>query len=147
MSFRGIYIALICLQFYLTFSYRSKLLSFKRPSVAPLMLHCVTIVHLWKCLRSCIGNTQEYLFIFSGAEFDNPAGTKPWEKFRWDRDNDWQNLPPCPGWNRVKVFEHLGATTVVPVTPVDTSLPSNDSLQTIHSTLRILLSFQRTLPS
>ena len=31
------------------------------------------------------------------------------------------------GWDRVKVFKNLGATAVVPVAPVDTSLPSNDS--------------------
>ena len=29
-----------------------------------------------------------------------------------------------PGWNRVKVSENLGATAVVPVAPVDTSLKS-----------------------
>ena len=34
------------------------------------------------------------------------------------------NLLVWPGWDRVKVFENLGVTTVVPVTPVDTSLLS-----------------------
>ena len=29
-----------------------------------------------------------------------------------------------PGWDRVKVFENLGATAVVPVAPVNTFLPS-----------------------
>jgi hypothetical protein len=61
------------------------------------MLHCVTIVHLWKCLRSCIGDAQEYSFIFSVAEFDNQAGTKPREKFRCDHTNDGQNMPPWLG--------------------------------------------------
>ena len=30
--------------------------------------------------------------------------------------------PPSPGGDRVKVSENLGATSVTPVTPVDTSL-------------------------
>ena len=34
----------------------------------------------------------------------------------------WQNLPPPPGWNRVKVSENLGATAVATIAPVDTSL-------------------------
>jgi hypothetical protein len=28
-----------------------------------------------------------------------------------------------PGWDRVRVSENLGATSVAPVAPVDTSLP------------------------
>ena len=35
---------------------------------------------------------------------------------------------PPPGWNRVKVSENLGATSVAPVAPVDTSLKSIMSL-------------------
>ena len=33
---------------------------------------------------------------------------------------------PPPGWNRVKVPENLGATSVTPVAPVDTSLVDLD---------------------
>ena len=36
----------------------------------------------------------------------------------------WWAESATPGWNRVKVSENLGATAVVPVTPVDTSLNS-----------------------
>ena len=35
----------------------------------------------------------------------------------------WAESAP-PGWDRVKVSENLGATSVAPVTPVDTSLHS-----------------------
>ena len=43
------------------------------------------------------------------------------------RGNFWCYLCDCgqicpPGWNRVKVSRNLGATAVVPVAPVDTSL-------------------------
>ena len=34
----------------------------------------------------------------------------------------WAKSAPPPGWNRVKVSENLGATAVVPVAPVNTSL-------------------------
>ena len=36
----------------------------------------------------------------------------------------WWAESATPGWNRVKVSENLGATAVVPVAPVDTSLNS-----------------------
>jgi hypothetical protein len=38
--------------------------------------------------------------------------------------NGGQNLPLTSGWNRVKVFQNVGATLVVPVVPVDTILMS-----------------------
>ena len=34
----------------------------------------------------------------------------------------WAESAPPPGGDRVKVSENLGATTVAPVAPVDTSL-------------------------
>ena len=43
----------------------------------------------------------------------------------------WGRICPPPlGWNRVKVSENLGATTVVPVAHADTSLLSLQKGQT-----------------
>ena len=40
----------------------------------------------------------------------------------------WAQSAPPPGGDRVKVSENLGATSVTPVAPVDTSLPKFSSL-------------------
>ena len=38
------------------------------------------------------------------------------------RPRQWWAESAPPGWNRVKVSENLGATSVAPVAPVNTSL-------------------------
>ena len=55
-------------------------------------------------------------------------GRKPRGKFRCDATSAMVGRIYPPGGDRVKVSENLGATAVVPVAPVDTSL-----LGDIHS--------------
>ena len=43
-------------------------------------------------------------------------------KFSCEVCNGGQNLSPPWGWDRVQVFRNLSVTTVILVTPVDTSL-------------------------
>ena len=59
-----------------------------------------------------------------------------------------ESAPPSPGGDRVKVSENLGATSVAPVAPVDTSLLTiflcRDDRQVRAFTLKFIYSEKAT---
>ena len=67
-------------------------------------VNCFTIyIKLLKTWTLEIENTQFPVLVLKYC-----SGTQPRGKSRCDRANGGQNLPPPPGWNRVKVSENCG---------------------------------------